>query len=170
VRWIPRRNQRPPAQEPGSVEPEPASVEVAVTLWTASGSRQVEAVVPANTRLSDLLNDPSAGAMFDVPMDELLIVVPPAQPTDPTRRLHRPAQLVHLSIGPYEVSGSAHVPPGADAIAFLLRHGQRFVALRKATIEPVGGSADAPLWDVALVNLSMAHSTRSAGGTPLAGP
>jgi hypothetical protein len=165
VRWIPRRKQRPPADEPGSHEPEPTSVEVAVTLWTASGSRQVEAVVPANTRLSDLLNDPSAGAMFDVPLDELLVVVPPAQPTDPARRLHRPAQLVYLSVGPYEVSGSAHVPAGADAVAFLLRHGQRFVALRRATIEPVGGSADAPLWDVALVNLSMAHSTRRAGGT-----
>jgi hypothetical protein len=165
VPWFPRRNQRQ-ADEPGSVEPEPASVDVAVTLWTASGSRQVEAVIPADTRLSDLLNDPSAGAMFDVPMDEILIVVPPEQPTDPTRRLHRPAQLVHLSVGPYEVSGSAHVPAGADAIAFLLRHGQRFVALRRATIEPVGGSAAAPLFDVALVNLSMAHSTRSAGGTP----
>jgi hypothetical protein len=165
VRWFPRRTQ-PPADQPGSVDPEPASVEVAVTLWTASGSRQVEAVIPADTRLSDLLNDPSAGAMFDVPMDELLIVVPPVQPTDPMRRLHRPAQLVHLSVGPYEVSGSAHVPAGADAVAFLLRHGPRFVALRRATIEPVGGSADAALWDVALVNLSMAHSTRGAGGTP----
>jgi hypothetical protein len=153
-----RRFRRPSAQEPSAVESQPESVEVEVSLWTAAGSRQAVARIPANTRVSDLLNDPSATALFNVPLDELLIVAPPEQPTDPARRLHRPGKLIHLSVGPYEVSGSAHVPAGAEAIAFLLRHNTRFVALRRATID----SADGPAWDVVLVNLSQAHSTRNA--------
>ncbi len=153
-----RRFRRASAESPSVVEAPPEPVEVEVTLWTASGSRQASARIPAGRRVSDLLNDPVATELFDMPLDELLIVAPPEQPTDPARRLHRPGKLIHLSVGPYEVSGSAHVPAGAEAIAFLLRHNTRFVALRRATID----SGDAPEWDVVLVNLSQAHSTRNA--------
>ena len=129
----------------------------AALLLAALGGCSVDGLV-GDASLPSGVNDPVATELFDMPLDELLIVAPPEQPTDPARRLHRPGKLIHLSVGPYEVSGSAHVPAGAEAIAFLLRHNTRFVALRRATID----SGDAPEWDVVLVNLSQAHSTRNA--------
>jgi hypothetical protein len=64
-----------------------------------------------------------------------------------------------MRVGSYVVSGDAHVPAGAEATGFLLRHRPHFVALTKATIR----SAEQPeeKLPVVIVNLRIADALRS---------
>jgi hypothetical protein len=88
------------------------------------------------------------------------VAVPPERTTDRSRRLHRPGQHVWIRVGPYVVSGAAHVPPGTDATAFLMRHRQQFVPLTGATIETVGAAQGVTHVPVAIVNLNQAGALR----------
>jgi hypothetical protein len=117
-------------------------------------------------RLTDLLNrdtpvvfDRSEGG--DAPaVEDLLIVVPPPLPGDRARRLHRPGRPVRVIIGPYEVTGQAHVPPGAQPTGFLLRTNPRFVPLTGVTIHSTLGGVPDHRVDVAIVNLRRADRFR----------
>jgi hypothetical protein len=117
-------------------------------------------------RLTDLLNRDTPVA-FDrtdggppPAVDELLIVVPPPQPGDRARRLHRPGRPVLIVIGPYEVTGQAHVPPGTQPTGFLLRSNPRFVPLTGANIRSTLGDVPGQRVDVAIVNLRQAERFR----------
>ena len=100
-------------------------------------------------RVTDLLNRDA----LPTPLDDVLLVVPPARATDPRRRLHRPRRVIEVQVGPFEVQGTMHVPPGAQAGGYLARSNPRFVPVTQAVIRrPEDGS---PEWfaDVILLNV-----------------
>jgi hypothetical protein len=155
-----------------------------VELWTAEGRRTV-AIDPGGSRVTDLLNgDPILKAVVidaahdnspaslvpgaqhawrDLDIDEVLLAFPPPQPTDPRRRLHRPPQLIELRIGPFEVSGSVHVPPGAQAAGFLFRKGGRFEPVTRAVVRDTRFELFEQRADVVLVNLRRVDVLRDLG-------
>jgi hypothetical protein len=156
----------------------PAVAPLVVQIFDAAGSRTVE-VDARGERLTDLLNreasiqirgaassdaqeaaeasDP-APQVLDV--DDVLILIPPAQSTDPRRHLHRPQQPIQLRIGPYDVTGGAHVPPGVQATGFLLRQNPRFVALTNAIVRGGPEQFVELRAAVAIVNLRRAELLR----------
>ena len=117
-------------------------------------------------RLTDLLNRDAPAVLVRTDggqapaVDDLLVVVPPPQTTDRARRLHRPGRPVLVVIGPYEVTGSAHVPPGSQPTGFLLRTNPRFVPLTGATIHSTRSDVADQRVDVAIVNLHRADRFR----------
>jgi hypothetical protein len=109
---------------------------------------------------ADATADPDWVA-FDI--GEVLLVVPPAQSSDPQRRLHRPRQPVEVSIGPFEVSGSVHVPPGAQASGYLYRVNPHFVPITEAVIRRVEPEPLERRDAVVLVNLQRIDRIEGAG-------
>jgi hypothetical protein len=103
------------------------------------------------------------GAVEELPLDEVLVVVPPAQPTNRKQRLHRLTRPVRIVVGPYEIIGEAHVPPGTQAPGFLLRTGQRFVPLTTATVRLTENPESGRRVPVAIVNLARADLLREIG-------
>ena len=166
-------DSRPPALLPGlTIEQHP----IDVRLYTADGSGDVQ-VLAGSGRITELLNssepiqlraDPSASdggetawIEVDVPgRDEILLVVPPPRDANPLQRLHRPAQDISMRIGPYLVTGEAHVPPGAEAVGFLQRHRPHFVPLTRARIHSPWEPEQTV--SVAIVNLWMAEAISAA--------
>jgi hypothetical protein len=102
-------------------------------------------------------------AWAELDVAESLLVLPPPQATNPSRRLHRPRQPVEVLIGPFVVSGMVHVPPGAQAAAFLFRHSVRFAALTRAAIRDSGLAGFEQRADVVLVNMRHVRSMQDAG-------
>jgi hypothetical protein len=100
------------------------------------------------------------GAVEEVPLDDVLVVFPPPQATDPRHRLHRPPHAVRIIVGPYEVIGEAHVPPGTQAVGFLLRTAPRFVPLTSATVRLTDAPESGRRVPVAIVNLARADLLR----------
>lgn len=79
----------------------------------------------------------------------VLILVPPPHVSPPEKRLHRQTQRVVIRIGPYIVTGTAHLRPGYEQDLFL-RATQPFLPLTDAVIaSEVGEITD----DVVIVNL-----------------
>ena len=172
--------------QPATPLPPPADPHaVDVRLFTVDGTGDVQ-LLAGPERVTDLLNaaEPvrlrsprDADAMVgnswvevdEEERDEILAVVPPARTTDPQKRLHRLPQEVSMRVGSYVVSGEAHVPAGAEATGFLLRHRPHFVPLTKATIRGAGlHDVTVP---VAIVNLRVADSLSSTSlDTPDAPP
>ena len=89
--------------------------------------------------------------------------MPPRQASDPQRRLHRPRQPVDLRIGPFEVSGSVHVPPGAQASGYLYRVNPRFVPITEAVIKRADAEPLERRDQVVLVNLRRIDRFEGAG-------
>jgi hypothetical protein len=182
--WSFGRRRKDPEQ-PGQSPPEAAADELAVVeLWTAEGRRTV-AVEMGGKRMTDVLNgDPilrvvpihaaegetpasvKAGpgqVWLDLDIDEVLLAFPPAQLTDPRRRLHRPRQLIELRAGPFEVSGSVSVPPGAQAAGFLFRKGARFEPVTRAVVRDTRFELFEQRAEVVLVNLRRVDVLRDVG-------
>jgi hypothetical protein len=119
----------------------------------------------------DAAHDSSAASLVpgpqhawrDLDIDEVLLAFPPPQATDPRRRLHRPPQLIELRIGPFEVSGSVHVPPGAQAAGFLFRKGARFEPVTRAVVRDTRFELFEQRSDVVLVNLRRVDVLRDLG-------
>jgi hypothetical protein len=100
------------------------------------------------------------GAVEELPLDEVLVVVPPPRRTNPKHRLHRLTRPVRIVVGPYEVIGEAHIPPGTQPAGFLLRTGQRFVPLTTATVRLTESPESGRRVPVAIVNLARADLLR----------
>ena len=123
--------------------PAPVAAPVAVRIFTIEGTRELETEggVPRTTDLLNRTDDQlrireSGGGDWEfVDVDELLVVVPPEQGSDPKMRLHRPRQQVRVKLGPYVVDGAAHVPAGSQATSFLVPQRHHFVPLTEATIQ-----------------------------------
>jgi hypothetical protein len=167
--WF-RRPSGPSAPE---VAPPAPQLLATVEIYDAGGSHGME-IDTGGARITDLLNATEAGPpsraatdekadreleWLPLDLDTVLLLIPPPRTTDPQRRLHRPRQPVRVQVGPYVVTGGAHVPPGTQATAFILRHRQHFVPLTDASIRNESGDTDfdAP---VVLVNLALAESIR----------
>jgi len=178
-----RREKAPDDARPAPLEPASGGLPL-VELWTAEGRRTV-AVDPAGSRVTDFLNgepivqavivdttqgDPPASlepgphhAWREIDVNEVLLAFPPPQAGDPRRRLHRPRQLIELRIGPFEVSGSVHVPPGAQAAGFLFRRGARFEPVTRATVRDTRFELFEQRAEVVLVNLRRVDVLRDLG-------
>jgi len=128
------------------------------------GSLQVRASESGSSWLESEATEATAvpdWVAFDV--GEVLLVVPPAQLSDPQRRLHKPRQPVDVHIGPFEVSGSVHVPPGAQASGYLYRVNPHFVPITEAVIKRVDPEPLERRDAVVLVNLHRVDRIEGAG-------
>jgi hypothetical protein len=148
---------------------------IGLVIFTPEGPARIRVRAP-RMRITDWLNSsepievlegdsntelPSSGWKA-LSRNECLIVLPPAEPTDPTRRLHRRKQRVSMRLGPLTVSGAAHIPAGTEATAFLKRHGLSFVALTDVTIDPPDHGIDSA--PVAIVHLAVAERLQPSTG------
>jgi hypothetical protein len=158
----------------GQAKADPHAVDV--RLITIEGPGDVQ-ILAGNHRIIDVLNadEPvrlrsplGAEAMVgnswvevdDEERDEILALIPPPRITDPKKRLHRLPQQVSVRVGPYVVTGHAHIPPGAEVTGFLLRHRPHFVPLTNATIREAG-EPDVTV-PISIVNLRAADAVSSA--------
>jgi hypothetical protein len=182
--WSRGRNRKEP--EPEAPAPSgPAETRLSVVeFWTAE-QRLTVGMDLSQGRLTDILNrnDSVRVAMLDMlpedasrpievgpetnwidlPVGDALLVFPPPQETDPQRRLHRPRQPIEIVIGTFEVSASAHIPPGAQAAGFLLRQASHFIPVTRAVVRDsqLGGFEQHA--NVLLVNLRRVATIRDSG-------
>jgi hypothetical protein len=129
-------------------------------------------VAPTGQRVTDILlrgqdlaflprgADPAPGNWILISPSDLLIVIPPPLPR--ARGWQEPMQLANASvqIGPYRVSGTAHLRPG-EALDDDFRVRQPFLPLTSASITAADGSVEEA--DVAIVNLDNAGEYGLAG-------
>lgn len=88
----------------------------------------------------------------------VLMVVPPAHVSPPDKRLHRQTQQVVIRVGPYLVTGTAHLRPGYEQDLFL-RATQPFLPLTDAVIASEAGQV---AYEVVIVNLGEVEELREA--------
>lgn len=182
--WSRGRNRKEPEPEaPGPGRPAETRLAV-VEFWTAE-QRLTVGMDLSQGRLTDILNqnDSVLVAMLDMvpedasrpidvgpetnwidlPIEDALLVFPPPQETDPHRRLHRPRQPIEIVIGTFQVSASAHIPPGAQAAGFLLRQASHFIPVTRAVVRDsqLGGFEQHA--NVLLVNLRKVATIRDSG-------
>lgn len=182
--WSLGRRRKEPEPPPPRPELPVASSLGVVEFWTAD-QRLTVGMDLGHRRLTDLVNgqeavrvvpfevapeDPSLPvamrpdqAWTDLEVEDALLVFPPPQPTDPQRRLHRPRQAVEIRIGPFEISGSVHIPPGAQAAGFLFRQQARFTPITRATVSDTRLVGYEQRAEVVLVNLKLVDVIRDVG-------
>jgi hypothetical protein len=114
---------------------------------------------PGDERVTDILargddlailpdgRDPDEpGTWIRADPDSILLIVPPPHVSRPELRMHRQRQQVQLRIGPYLVTGTAHLRPGEGEDPFF-RATQPYLPLTDAVIE----QADQPPEQVEVV-------------------
>ncbi len=181
--WSLGRRKKEPEPAPSPELQVVASLGV-VEFWTVD-QRLTVGMDLGHRRLTDLVNgqdavrvvpfevapeDPSLPvpmrpdqAWGDLSVEDALLVFPPPQPTDPQRRLHRPKQAVDIRIGPFEIFGSVHIPPGAQAAGFLFRQQARFTPITRATVRDTRLAGFEQRAEVVLVNLKRVDVIRDVG-------
>jgi hypothetical protein len=135
---------------------------VAVAIFTSRGSSIVAVEVDGtNGRVTDLLNTSrtliihpeAASTTEELDVEEVLLAIPPPQEaSDQRRRLHRIRLPVRVEVGPYQVEGHVHVPPGARPSGYLFRVNPRFIPLTEAVIRRVDGTTVEQSHSVVLMN------------------
>jgi hypothetical protein len=177
VVWSRGRSRKEPEPE-ASAPAQPAETRLAVVeFWTAEQRLTVGMTDILNRNDSvrvamlDMLPEDASTPIevgpetnwIDLPVGDALLVFPPPQETDPHRRLHRPRQPIEIVIGTFEVSASAHIPPGAQAAGFLLRQGSHFIPVTRAVVRDsqLGGFEQHA--NVLLVNLRKVATIRDSG-------
>jgi hypothetical protein len=181
--WSKGRSRKGEAVE-SSVPAVAAAPLAVVEFWTAS-HRTVAGMDLGRGRLTDLLNreDSLPVVLLDeLPEDraqllamragqrwtqllveDVLLVLPPPQPTNPQRRLHRPKQPVEIVIGPFVISGMVHTPPGAQAAGFLIRQNARFAPVTRAAVHDTGLDGFEQRAEVVLVNMRRIDKIQDVG-------
>lgn len=128
----------------------------------------VASVSPGDERMTDILNHggelrvlPSGAAPWDpeswlyLHIDEAQIIVPPRHVSPAHKRQARNRHVVHLKVGEWDVTGTAHLKPGAEQDALLLST-QPFLPLTNVTMV----SSEHPwpdTYEVVIVNLRHAE-------------
>lgn len=154
-----------PSSEP-SVATQPAAGELAsIQLLLADGEARVCWVDTDGQRTSDWLNarstvpvrahaggDDTTEHEEELDRSRIVWVVPPALPPNRHLRLHRRRVLVHLELDDYEVSGQAHVRPGADAVDQVLRGTRDLVPLTDVQVVSRGEPGEGMALPVLIVN------------------
>lgn len=143
-----------PTDDDPSLEPTPQQAPpelAAVELLLADEGRRMGWIDTQGQRTSDWLNaNPEmpirglgapdaaaaspAGEAQPLERERIVWVVPPPLPANRHLRLHRRRVLVHLELDDHEVSGQAHVRPGADAVDQVLRGTRDMVPLTDAQV------------------------------------
>jgi hypothetical protein len=140
--WLLRKTGRPPERD--ATRPlQPIrlySADMVIAAW----------LDPANERITDILSrrddlavlpegrdadDPDSWLLVNA--NELLLVVPPPHSSPSELRVHRQREVVQARVGPYIVTGTAHMRPGQAEDPFL-RATQPFLPLTDAVIEQPG--------------------------------
>lgn len=160
------------SDEPASPTRAASGELAAVQLLMADGETRVGWIDTQGQRTSDWLNAHSAVPVHGLtdgddaaepaadgtpPAEELdrsgiVWVVPPALPPNRHLRLHRRRVLVHLELDEYEVSGQAHVRPGADAVDQVLRGTRDLVPLTEVQVVSRANPAEGMAVPVLIVN------------------
>ncbi len=184
----PLRRRRKEADPPLIPIPsKPAATGLAVVeLWTED-QRATVGIDLSQGRLTDLFNretslrvvvldappeDPSKliekrpeQEWVELELEQALLVFPPPQVTNPSRRLHRPKQPIEIVIGPFEVSGVVSIPPGAQAAGFIFRQNVRFTPVTRASVKDTRLVGFEQRAEVVLVNLRRVATIRDMGIT-----
>lgn len=163
----------------------PTATSLAVVEFWAAGHRTLAGMDLSQGRLTDLINrqDILPVVLLDERPEDLsrpiekranqpwthfliwdaLLILPPPQPTEPSRRLHRPRQPVEIVIGQFVVSGMVHIPPGAQAAGFLLRQNLRFAPITRAVVRDTERDGFEQRAEVVLVNMRRVETVRDIG-------
>lgn len=181
--WSRDRRGKEPEEAP--VVAAPAATHLSVVEFWAPSQRTLAGMDLSRERLADLVNreDYVPVVLLDeqpedhakpiemrtgqrwshLPIEDVLLILPPPQPTNPLRRLHRPKQPVEVVIGPFSVSGMVSVPPGAQAAGFLFRQNVRFAAVTRATVRDTGMPGFEQRAEVVLVNMRRIETIHDVG-------
>lgn len=185
--WPLRRRQKEPDTTPKATTTKPVSTGLSVVeLWTAD-QRVTVGIDLSQGRLTDLFNreekirvvvldappeDPSKlvekrpeQEWVELEVEQALLVFPPPQPMNPTRRLHRPKQPIEIVTGPFEISGVVSIPPGAQAAGFIFRQNVRFTPVTRAVVRDTRLVGFEQRAEVVLVNLRRVATIRDLGIT-----
>jgi hypothetical protein len=124
-------------------------------------------VNPEGERMTDILNRGGelavlpAGAegfqdkdWMSVPIDDLEMVIPPPHVSPPEKRIERDRHVVRMRIGDWQLSGAAHLKPGAQQDALLLST-HPFLPLTEVTMWSPEGVPEQQ--EVVIVNLRHAE-------------
>ena len=182
--WGLGRRRKEPEPSPAA-PPKPVTERLSVVEFWSADQRVTVGMDLSQGRLTDLVNrdqsvrvvvldappeDPSQGvdkqpgqAWVDFEAEETLLIFPPPQLTDPRRRLHRPKQPIEIVIGPFEVSGAVHIPPGAQAAGFLFRLSTRFTPITRVSVRDTRLAGFEQRAEVVLVNLRQVGIIRDVG-------
>lgn len=161
MRWL-RNRERTTKADHGSL--------AAIRIFT----RDIElrgAVAPTGQRITDLLlrgedlaflpagAEPTPEHWLAVASSDILFVVPPPLPPGSAGGSAPNIRKVSVIVGPYRITGSAHVKSDEDLdAAFVARH--PFLPLTSAEILRAGAPSEA--LDVVIVNLAAGTSVRPA--------
>lgn len=130
----------------------------------------VASVSPGDERMTDILQaggdlpilpggaearDPDA--WLKIPIDDVLLVVPPRHVSAPEKRVQRQHHEVRFKVGSWVVEGTAHLKPGAELDAMLLST-QPFLPLTDVTIWAPDVAGSEERHEVAIVNLRQAEA------------
>lgn len=168
--------------------PEPFELSV-IDIITTDGGRRLAWIVTNGRRTSDWLNaeeplplraaqeveladvdvapppTPTDTIETDLGSTDVLFVIPPPLPANRHLRLHRRRVHVSLQMGGFEISGDAHVRPGAEIGAYLFRSGRRFLPLTE--VEVVSSTEPAFRWTLPVVIVNAAHVEEVHGLAPV---
>ena len=124
-------------------------------------------VGPGDERMTDILNRGGvlavlpygaegfqAGDWMSVQIDDLEMVVPPRHLSPPEKRIERDRHEVRMRIGGWQVTGTAHLKPGAEQDALLLST-HPFLPLTDVTMWSPDGIPETQ--EVVIVNLRHAE-------------
>lgn len=155
----------------GGGEPRPATLRELQPIQLYAADAVITGWVdPAGQRMTDILQRVDELAILPdgadpenpdewrtVNPEQCLIVVPPPHVSPPELRVHRPRQAVQVAIGPYAISGTAHLKAGHGEDLFF-RATHPFLPLTDAVVERAGASPE--LHEVVIVNLRLVESFR----------
>jgi len=127
----------------------------------------VEGWIPKQQgRISDGLNDAdqmrvgtetadgNATDWLEFRLDDVIAVAPAPRPVSPLR-VSRRRHPIEVEAGPYRVSGTVHLPIGADPRRYVATTGRRWLPLTDCTV-----SAPADEWAVDVVIVNLDHASR----------
>ncbi len=113
-------------------------------------------------RIRTAAEDGSPGEWLELDLDQVVAVAAAPRPPSP-HRVARRQHAVEIEAGRYRVSGTAHLPPGADPERYLASAGRQWLPLTGCTVA-VGDDEWAV--DVAIVNLDHASRHRQPSQAP----
>lgn len=149
----------------GGAEPAAGAEREPIAVFRVDGV--VEGWVPKQQgRISDGLNDAdhmrvgtetadgSATDWLEFSLDDVIAVAPAPRPVSP-QRVSRRRHPIEVEAGPYRVSGTVHLPIGADPRRYVATTGRRWLPLTDCTV-----SAAADEWAVEVVIVNLDHASR----------
>jgi hypothetical protein len=154
-----RADRRESDDEPpdGSLEP--------VAALTANGVIE-GSIERTGDRLSDRLNagarlsmrrdDGGEGMRWtELDLDHVIALAAPRRPEGSPNRMARRRHATELRADPYVISGTIHMPPGADPARYAASTGKRWLPVSDCTVEARDGA-----WEVEVLIVNLDHVRR----------